>query len=355
MTKSYPNRAASVNKQASTGISTGTPATLTPSSDRSAVRNTATFTPYYWEAYNEVVEPRRFDHYLIRKWQRDLGPVGFAIVKNLRDRCYHNPAQGVLRDTCEVDLQELGESIGVSRSTVIRELRGNAALGQFLQRVRQFRLVDGRPQKDSNRYRVCMDDPIHPDDLERYDLLRAAREIERQPLPHTIIKGKDDANSYKGQNEPYRENGASYKGQFDPSNTSGQIDPTTTSGQIDPSIVNLPPDLLTKEDLTAASAGDPPINPPRGSNAGESEPFDPLQATWNVALSHLSTLVNPPTLAAHLKPMRLVSVTETEAVLLAPSAFSRNWIEGRCKTEVEAALAEALGKPVTVQITTGGK
>ena len=329
--------------------------------DRSAPRSTATFVPYYWEAYNEIVEPRRYDHYLIQKWQRELGPVGFSILKNLRDRCYHNPAQGVLRDTCEVDLQELGESIGVSRSTVIRELRDNAALGQFLQRVRQFRLVDGRPQKDSNRYRVCMDDPIHPDDLERYDLLRAAREIDRQPLPQTIIKGKNDGDLYKGQNEPYRESAPAYKGHFDPSNTSGHFDPTTTSGQNDPSIDYLPSGSLTKENLTPP--GGPPINPPRGNNADSPEPFDPLQAVWSVALAHLCTLVNGPTLNAHLKPMRLVSIegdtsSTTElcrVTLLAPSAFTRNWIEGRNRAEVEAALAEALGKPVTAHFTTGGK
>jgi chromosomal replication initiation ATPase DnaA len=79
-----------------------------------------------------------------------------------------------------------------------------------------------------------------------------------------------------------------------------------------------------------------------------------------VALSHLSGLVNAPTLNAHIKPIRLVSVSEAvgetpgEAVLLLPSAFSRTWVETRCRAEIEAALTEALGRPVTARFTVAG-
>lgn len=95
----------------------------------------------------------------------------------------------------------------------------------------------------------------------------------------------------------------------------------------------------------------------------ETLPFDPLQATWNVALSHLAEIVNAPTPNAHLKPTRLASVTDREAVehgkavavLIAPTAFAKTWIEGHNKDAVEAALGEALGRPILIQITTGSK
>src|SRR5690349_2140546 len=109
--------------------------------DRTAARATATFVPYYWEAYNEIVEPRRYDHYLVRRWLPALGPLGFALVKALRDRCYHNPTTGVLRDSCEIDMDELAGAVGVSRRTLFRELADNEALAQFVRRIEQWQMV----------------------------------------------------------------------------------------------------------------------------------------------------------------------------------------------------------------------
>ncbi|MES2464992.1 MAG: DnaA N-terminal domain-containing protein [Armatimonadota bacterium] len=99
---------------------------------------------------------------------------------------------------------------------------------------------------------------------------------------------------------------------------------------------------------SSGEAEAPPINSPQG----EEEP-DGLQLSWNAALLHLETIVNTATLNAHLKPMRFISLEGDAAVLQATTAFSRNWIEGRHKAEVEAALGEALGRPVSVTITNG--
>jgi hypothetical protein len=134
-----------------------------PTRDKGARgRSTATFEAYYWEAYNAIVEPRRWDHYLLRRWLPTLGPLGFALVKVLRDRCYFNPDTGVLRDTCEIDMDELAHLIGVSRATLFRELGRNVALGCFVRRVEQYQMINGRPQQTRNLYQVCMDDPVHP-------------------------------------------------------------------------------------------------------------------------------------------------------------------------------------------------
>jgi hypothetical protein len=335
-------------------------------------RSTATFVPYYWEAYNEIVEPRRFDHYLIRKWGPVLGPLGFLLVKVLRDRCYHNPQTGVLRDECEVDLTDLAAAVGVSRATLVRELARNEALAHFIRRVRQFRMVDGRPQKDANAYQVCMDDPIHPSDLARYDDLRAMKELERQAsAAHggTRVKGKE---SYTAQSEP---NANSYTAQSEPSNISAQSEPSDTkclSAQSEPTSDYLPPDSLTKESLTPAGPANAPQPnglPPGGKAEGEPEgeegkaaPPELLKA-WSVALASLEAEMTKPTFHAHVKTLQPLDLTGangtdgtngadgTEAILLVPSAFTREWLEKRHAGTIAAALSEALGREVTVRLT----
>ncbi len=109
-------------------------------------RQTATFTPYYWEAYNEIVQPRRFNHYLLQKWLPDLGAVALAVVLVLRDRCYHNPSEGVLRDTCEMKMEDLAAAVGCSRPFLFKLFRENEALQQFVRRIKQHTLVEGLPR-----------------------------------------------------------------------------------------------------------------------------------------------------------------------------------------------------------------
>jgi hypothetical protein len=176
-------------------------------------RSTATFEAYYWEAYNQIVEPRRWDHYLLRRWLPTLGPLGFTLVKVLRDRCYFNPDTGVLRDTCEIAMDELAHLVGVSRATLFREMGRNVALGCFVRRVEQYQMVNGRPQQTKNLYQVCMDDPVHPEDRERYEALRLQKEAEReQPLPRKIVK-RDGQRSYGSQDETHRRQQGSHESQ----------------------------------------------------------------------------------------------------------------------------------------------
>jgi hypothetical protein len=260
-------------------------------------------------------------------------------------------------------------------------------------------MVNGHPEQVKNLYVVCMDDPIHPDDTERYDLRRAQREMDRQrieaegPQPKKRpARSGEPGSSLESQNETQVKSGtvrlesqfetqarkqASLESQIEtPYLPSQNETPDTTylPAHIETAIDYLPSgNLLTKENLTPGGEV-PPKNPPEGDSdllrksAGEDEAAgeacapcepaaqsaDPLQAVWDVALSHLATLVNRPTLNAHLKPMRLVSVTDTDVALLAPTAFSRTWIEGRHRAEVEAALGEALGRAVMVRITVAG-
>ena len=361
-------------------------------SSAAARRDTATFEPYYWEAYNEIVEPRRFDHYLVRRWAPALGPTGFLLLKVLRDRCYHNPQTGVLRDTCEVDLDELAAAVGVSRATVVRELRNNEALGHFVRRVRQYRIVDGRPRKDANLYQISMDDPVHPADYTRYDELRAIKECERAEASvparaDTRIKREDGSSAYTAQSEPYRR---PHKAQIEPTDAKHltvQNDPTDAThlkAQIEPTLDYSPSGGALPSDSLTPPAADPPINSPQGEDGHGSEVKPGLTAVegeeshggavtaedvagelrdsllcaaWSEALRALEGAVNAPTFAAHVRPLRPLSLDEEtgQVELLCASQFAREWLDKRHRPAIEEALSAALGRPVAVRLTSKGE
>jgi hypothetical protein len=367
-------------------------------------RETATFEPYYWEAYNEIVEPRRFDHYLIRKWLPELGALGFAIVKTLRDRCYHNPQTGVLRDSCEVDMDELATAVGVGRTTLFREFGRNESLGRFVRKVVQYQMVGGRPQQTKNLYQVCMDDPIHPDDLGRYDDLRARKETERDaPLPAKRIKREANAPSatplaYESQNgthsvpedassSPYGyQNGIHsncYEFQNGTPNTPFQNGTPNTPFQNETAIrKNLPSgESLTKENshtpsptpAEAAPARQTPSHkcvPPMGegnrlfedgSGTDRSEEMpdaDPLTVAWEEALADLAERMSVPTYQAHIRTLRPVGMERSSdaegtviVTLLCRSPFTREWIDKRHRADLETALSATVGEPVVVMLT----
>ncbi len=154
-------------------------------------RDTATFEPYYWEAYNQIVHPNRFDWYLITRWLPELGPEGFAILKVLRNLCFHNPKEGILRNECDIAMNELAISAGMTERTLYRHLKENKALGQFIRRQARYVVpTEGAPHRASNRFMVCMDAPIHPDDMEQYEELRLQRDeaLQKQQRSTAIIE-----------------------------------------------------------------------------------------------------------------------------------------------------------------------
>jgi len=340
----------------------------------STARNTATFQPYFWEAYNEIVQPRRFDHYLLHRWLPELGQNGFVIVKVLRDRCYHNPQTGVLRDSVEVDLDELARACQMSRRTLLRELSENAMLGQFVRRIKQYQMVDGRPRQRENLYQVSMDDPVHPQDLARYDELRAEKERDRhQPAPRKIVHA--ESKPYGGQNDPHRKKPSAYEGQNgtpDPTGLQSHIgtpDPTGLPGQNGTAYVNSPSGGSIPSASIPPGAGEaPPINSPQGeeegsrSSAATSSPPDVaaelrdslLCGAWRQALKALETQINRPTFEAHLKPLRPLALDEPAGTveLLCPSHFAREWLDKRHRPAIEQALSAALGRAVLVRLAT---
>lgn len=324
---------------------------------RASSRDTATLTAYFWEAYNEIVQPSRINAYLIDKWLPELGPVGFALVQAFRRRCYHNPKTGETRNEIEVDIAVIAKAIGVSGTTVHRELHRNEALKHFVKVQPQYEVQS--PGKAPKRYMpaflIAMDDPIHASDMERYDALRAQKEAERAKA--------DDERVKVSQGSKFRTKGAAAP-------AAAEIAPTAPKLQNEikgdaklqnapPKLHIAPPKLQFETDAPYISSSpssllnslhsedavpDPPINSPKGEKKESGEWFNPLIATWNVALGLLAETINAPTMNTHLKLLRLVSISDAgEVVLSARSQFTQEWVKQRHLESVQAALGEAMG------------
>jgi hypothetical protein len=152
--------------------------------DIGSIVNTTVVHPYYQTAHAQITEPTRFvavSHYYRRRWLRQMGPVGTAILLELRGRCYNNPATGERRDVIVAAQRELSEAIGVSVDTLQRQLgrpgreddpKANSVLRLFVWTEERYeRSGSGRVRQLENVYHVSMDDPIHPDDEERLEAL----------------------------------------------------------------------------------------------------------------------------------------------------------------------------------------
>jgi hypothetical protein len=323
-----------------------------------ARRNTATFEAYYWEAYNEIVEPRLFDKYLVERWLPSLGPLAFALVKALRRRCYHNPKQGVTRNEVEIDIGDLARAVGVHKATVYRELERNEALGQFVRVQHQYVATDRSPKRCVPHFTVAMDDPVHPDDLERYEALRVQKERERAEAEAAASVGKPDGKfrvkGVPGQpvTPPKTKSQNATNGETKSQNATPESQNATPESQnaTDAPIVSSSPSGgFTKDSVPATPDSPAQSAAPRGAEKGDS----PEATLWRRALDLLACRVNKPTLEAHLRPLVLASVAEDgTALLLAPHAATRDWIEKRHLPVVAQALAEALDRPVTVQLRT---
>jgi len=351
--------------------------------DQNFGRETVTFRAYYWEAYNEIVQPRAIGRYLVRRWLPDLGTNGYAIVQVLRDRAYHNPKTGELRNDIFVEsMADLAQACGMSESTLRREFSKNAALADFVRKAPAYQ-PSRRPapfgrtvEKAGTVYWIAMDDPIHAADEARYQRLKQQKELERgerktgvsgipaavllamrgtpSPLaqPDVSIERGEETTPYTGHSDRYRKGGCqndSPQRQNDRvacQNDSPQRQNDRYLNEVSPS-----PSLPLFPSNTATLAPQPNGLPPRG----EEEEACPLAVLWSRALDVLSGRVNKPTLEAHLRPMRLASIGDDGTVLLlAPHASTRDWIEKRHLPAVTEALGEALGRPVTVCLRTSG-
>ena len=210
-------------------------------------RKTATFEPYFWHAYSEIVQPHSFDWYLVTRWLPDLGPEGFAVVKVLRNQCYFNPSTGALRDTCQISMDELADMVGMKRTSLYRLFDNNTALAAFVQKQPDVVFVEGRTRRLPPRFRVCMDTPIHPADVERYHQLQ-------------LEKHEDEADRRKSQYEIYEKRKSQKEGRKSQNQDRKSQFGISSSGS------SLPSDSLLKESTPSAAPCPAPIE--RGSGRG---------------------------------------------------------------------------------------
>ena len=378
MSSSYPNKSRGANAPV-----------VSPAPAPSRARGTATFVPYYWEAYNEIVKPHRFNHYLITRWLPDLGRTGFAIVLVLRDRCYYDRHTGALRNKVEIKMDELAKAVDVGRTTLFREFERNEVLKRFVTYEPRFDTVGGHPQQVENLFTISMDDPIHPDDLDKYEELRALKEIERMTPPVPTPPGKkrrrmpDDipqipeyqngtlekAGQSRAENRGYQNGtlgtdgpGREYRFETPDAmhlyNQNGTPDATHLPSQNCTAIDKFPSGGLYTSLNTLPGAAAPPINSPQGEAESVAEclrAWEAVQSTWDVALTAIQSKVNKPTFESHmraLRPLGFEGTSETETfVLLVASAFNREWVEKRYTGTITTAVSDACGRDVAVRFT----
>jgi len=147
-----------------------------------------TVSPFYHSSVNEITQPNSYtacSHYLTRRWKRELGPTGYAILTSFRDRCFFNRKTGELRDVIQVPVTDIAEECGISEKTVRREMATNRALQRFVRAQREPvpDIRRGGWHWGPNTYQVAMDDPIHPsDEPELLEIVRR-KAVEAEKVP----------------------------------------------------------------------------------------------------------------------------------------------------------------------------
>ncbi len=70
---------------------------------------------------------------------------------------------------------------------------------------------------------------------------------------------------------------------------------------------------------------------------------------WSAALAALERKYSKPIFEMWLKPMRPVSMSETEIVLSVQSPFARDWVENRLRGDISEVLTELLGATLALR------
>ncbi|HLG69077.1 MAG TPA: DnaA N-terminal domain-containing protein [Chloroflexota bacterium] len=113
--------------------------------------------------------------YFWERWAPRLGPTLTVLVVHLRRHCYYNQTTKERRDWCFPTQQTLAEEAGVSRWTVMRELKKPIAR-EFVRVQLRSRYDPVRRQtvRISSLYHVAMDDPLVEEDRGRAAAILAA-------------------------------------------------------------------------------------------------------------------------------------------------------------------------------------
>ena len=130
----------------------------------------ATFTGFYTQAYNEIVQPGRvwkISKYFLRRWTPYLAPSDVWLVIGARQESYFNGR----RPWFTAYDQQLAAAAGIHvrsfRRAAKKEIAdGTGALALFLTKEGDPGYVTGQsvPKQEETRYRVRLDDPLTPAD-----------------------------------------------------------------------------------------------------------------------------------------------------------------------------------------------
>jgi AraC-like DNA-binding protein len=157
--------------------------------------------PFYHDVKNTIVQPKQVvigTRYFWERWAPRLGPTLTVIIVRLRMHCYYNQATQERRDWCFPTQQTLAEEAGVSRWTVMRELKRPEAR-KFVRVQYRSRYDPARRQtvRISSLYHVAMDDPLVEEDRGKAAALLAAGQI--------LAQAEEQHDSHCGLSEPGRE------------------------------------------------------------------------------------------------------------------------------------------------------
>jgi hypothetical protein len=169
--------------------------------DEPRVADAIELQPFYHHVKNTIVRPKQIvvgTRYFWEKWAPRLGPTLTVLIVRLRMHCYYNQATQERRDWCFPTQQTLAEEIGVSRWTVMRELKKPEAR-RFVRVQYRSRYDDTRHQtiRISSLYHVAMDDPLIEEDHGRAAALLAAG--------HLLDGAADRNDAHCGISDPGRQ------------------------------------------------------------------------------------------------------------------------------------------------------
>ncbi|GEM_PF-3149834 len=142
--------------------------------------------PFYHDAKDGIIRPKQVvvsTRYFWERWAPRLGPTLSVLIVRLRMHCYYNQVTKERRDWCFPTQQTLAEEVGVSRWTIMRELKRPEA--------RHFVRVQCRSRFDPERkrtirisslYHVAMDDPLVAEDVDRASTIAAGYLLESEDV-----------------------------------------------------------------------------------------------------------------------------------------------------------------------------
>ncbi|MHB8618684.1 MAG: DnaA N-terminal domain-containing protein [Chloroflexota bacterium] len=156
--------------------------------------------PFYYDARNKIVRPKQVvvgTRYFWEKWAPRLGPTLTVLVVRLRMHCYYNQRTSERRDWCFPTQETLAGEAGISRWTVMRELK--KPLAKRFVRVQYRSRYDAERRQTvrvSSLYEVAMDDPLVDEDHGKLRVLVAQELLQR---------ADDQHDSHCGIREPGRD------------------------------------------------------------------------------------------------------------------------------------------------------